>query len=366
MRAVQVASAQQGCAEMILVFGVAALIWSIGHILRLPTQARWLMLGLLYIAVLGLQLVMPVGHPLREATGGDAATWLIFGGLAGVIWLYRGVLGKLRARADQTQKGLALDQSPPKSKGLSEVELERYARHIVMREIGGPGQMRLRKAKVLVVGAGGLGAPALIYLAGAGVGTIGVIDDDIVSLSNLQRQIIHTDDRSGMPKVFSAETAMKALNPHVTVRPYHRRLTADIAEELFAEYDLILDGSDSFATRQMVNAAAVATGRPLVAGAIAQWEGQVTVYDPAGGAPCLACIFPEPPAPGQAPSCAEAGVIGALPGVVGSMMALEAIKEITGAGATLRDKMMIYDGLYADTRSINIKRRADCPCCGSI
>jgi molybdopterin/thiamine biosynthesis adenylyltransferase len=226
--------------------------------------------------------------------------------------------------------------------------------------------MRLRGAKVLVVGAGGLGSPALIYLAGAGVGTIGVIDDDIVSLSNLQRQIIHTDDRSGMPKVFSAETAMTALNPHVTVRPYHRRLTASIAEELFAEYDLILDGSDSFETRQMVNAAAVATGRPLVAGAIAQWEGQVTVYDPAGGAPCLACVFPQAPAPGQAPSCAEAGVIGALPGVVGSMMALEAIKEITGAGESLRGKLLIYDGLFADTRLVKIKRQAECACCGGI
>ena len=362
----RVVLAQQGSADMIFVLGVAALIWSIGHILRLPMQARWLMLGLLYIAVLGLQLAMPAGTPLREATGGSASMWLIFGGLVGVVWLYREVLSKLRARADETQKNIAQEQSPPPSAGMSEVELERYARHIVMREVGGPGQMRLRGAKVLVVGAGGLGAPALMYLAGAGVGTIGVIDDDIVSLSNLQRQIIHTDDRSDMPKVFSAETAMKALNPHVNVRPYQRRLTADIAEELFADYDLILDGSDSFTTRQMVNAAAVATGTPLVAGAISQWEGQVTVYDPAGGSPCLACIFPQPPAAGQAPSCAEAGVIGALPGVVGSMMALEAIKEITGAGETLRGKMLIYDGLYAETRSISIKRRADCACCGNI
>jgi molybdopterin/thiamine biosynthesis adenylyltransferase len=323
------------------------------------------MIGLLYVAVLGVQLALPDGNALRSATGENAAPWLILGGSAALVWLYRRVLAKIRARAEVTQETLAKVTAVP-SKGMSEVELERYARHIVLREVGGPGQMRLRGAKVLVVGAGGLGSPALIYLAGAGVGTIGVIDDDIVSLSNLQRQIIHTDERSGLPKVFSAEAAMTALNPHVTVRPYHRRLTAAIAEELFAEYDLILDGSDSFETRQMINAAAVATGRPLVAGAIAQWEGQVTIYDPAGGAPCLACLFPQAPAPGQAPSCAEAGVIGALPGVVGSMMALEAIKEITGAGETLRGKLLIYDGLYAETRLVKIKRQAECACCGGI
>lgn len=347
---------------MLLVLGLAIVIWSMGHVMGLPVQARMLMLGLLYVAVLGLQLALPEGAPLRVATGGSAALWLILGGFGALIWAYRRVLMRVRHRAVAEETKAA----PPPKGGMSDVELERYARHIVMREIGGPGQMRLRKARVLVVGAGGLGSPAMIYLAGAGVGTIGVIDDDIVSLSNLQRQIIHTDERSGMPKVFSAETAMTALNPHVTVRPYHRRLTADIAPELFAEYDLILDGSDSFATRQMVNTAAIATGTPLIAGAIAQWEGQVTIYDPAGGAPCLSCVFPDPPAPGQAPSCAEAGVIGALPGVVGSMMALEAIKEITGAGTTLRGEMLIYDGLYAETRRITVKRRAECACCGSI
>lgn len=347
---------------MLLVFGLAILIWAMGHIMGLPVQARMLMLALLYVVVLGLQLALPDGAPLREATGGSAAFWLIFGGFGALIWVYRRVLMRVRERAVAVEAKSA----PAPVAGMSEVELERYARHIVMREIGGAGQMRLRKARVLVIGAGGLGSPALIYLAGAGVGTIGVIDDDIVSLSNLQRQIIHTDERSGMPKVFSAETAMTALNPHVTVRPYHRRLTADIAADLFAEYDLVLDGSDSFATRQMVNTAAVATGTPLIAGAISQWEGQVTIYDPAGGAPCLACVFPDPPAPGQAPSCAEAGVVGALPGVVGSMMALEAIKEITGAGTTLRGEMLIYDGLYAETRRITVKRRAECACCGTI
>ena len=219
---------------------------------------------------------------------------------------------------------------------------------------------------MLVVGAGGLGSPALLYLAAAGVGTIGVIDDDVVGLSNLQRQVIHTDARSGVPKVFSAETQMRALNPHVGVRPYNRRLTADIAEELMGDYDLVLDGTDDFAARQVVNRAAVATGRPLVAGAITQWEGQVTVYDPAAGAPCLACLFPEAPASGLAPSCAEAGVVGALPGIVGSIMALEAIKLVTGAGTPLRGTMLLWDGLDADARRIAVARRAECPVCGDV
>ena len=193
-----------------------------------------------------------------------------------------------------------------------------------------------------------------------------MIDDDTVSLSNLQRQVVHTDARSGQPKVFSAEAGVHAINPHVTLRPYNRRLTPEIAQELFDEYDLILDGSDSFETRRLVNEAAVSTGKPLIAGAITQWEGQVTIYDPAGGAPCLTCLFPEPPAPGLAPGCAEAGVIGALPGIVGSVMALEAIKEITGAGTTLRGRMLLWDGLDADARRVTVLRREDCPTCGDI
>ncbi|MEM8850792.1 MAG: HesA/MoeB/ThiF family protein, partial [Pseudomonadota bacterium] len=247
-----------------------------------------------------------------------------------------------------------------------EAELARYARHIVLREVGGPGQKRLKQAKVLVVGAGGLGSPVLLYLGAAGVGTIGVIDDDVVGQSNLQRQIAHTDARIGTPKVASAQAGVAGVNPFVTVRPYNRRLTEDIAEDLIADYDLVVDGCDNFETRQMVNRACVATGRPLIAGAITQWEGQVTIYDPAGGAPCLACLFPEAPAPGLAPSCAEAGVIGALPGVVGSVMALEVIKEITGAGTPLRGTMLLWDGLDADARRVKVKRRADCPVCGDI
>ena len=236
----------------------------------------------------------------------------------------------------------------------------------MLREIGGPGQKRLKDARVLVIGAGGLGAPALQYLAAAGVGTIGVIDHDIVENSNLQRQVIHTDDRIGMPKVFSAEVAMKAQNPFVTVRPYHRRLTSEIAAELFADYDLVLDGTDDPATRYLVNETAVAAGLPLVSAAISQWEGQISIFDPSRGAPCYQCVFPEQPAPGLAPSCAEGGVLGPLPGVLGAMMAVEAIKLLAGAGDPLLGRMMIYDALYADVRVIGVKRRDSCPICGKV
>ena len=262
-------------------------------------------------------------------------------------------------------KARALDHAPSApDKPASTAELERNARHIVLREIGGPGQKRLKQARVLVIGAGGLGAPALQYLAAAGVGTIGVIDDDVVENSNLSRQVIHTDARIGMPKVFSAEEAMRAQNPFVTIRPYHRRLTAEIAPDLFTDYDLILDGTDDADTRHLVNETAVAAGLPLISAAITQWEGQISLFDPSRGAPCYACVFPEKAAPGLAPSCAEGGVLGPLPGVMGSMMAVEAIKHLTDAGETLRGRLLIYDALYGDTRSIQIARRADCQICG--
>ncbi|RDW11704.1 HesA/MoeB/ThiF family protein, partial [Paracoccus thiocyanatus] len=247
---------------------------------------------------------------------------------------------------------------------LSDPELDRYARHIVLRELGGPGQAALRRARVLVVGAGGLGAPVCLYLAAAGIGRITLADDDRVGLSNLQRQVIFRSADDGRPKAQAARDAMLALNPHVEIAALDRRIGAqDVA--LVAEHDLVLDGTDSFASRRAVNAACVAAGVPLIAGSIAQWEGQVTVWDPSRAAPCMACIFPEPPAAGLAPACAEAGVVGPLPGVVGSMMALEAIKLIAGAGQPLRGRMLIFDGLYGENRVMKIARRADCPVCGS-
>lgn len=343
---------------MTLVLALAAMLWGIGHILRMPSNARFLMIALLYVGVLLVHTVFPDGHPLRGALGGTINEWVSLGFLVAIAWIYSFALKKLRSRVRP--------ENQPKSKEApTSSELERNARHIVLREIGGPGQKRLKVARVLVVGAGGLGSPALQYLAAAGVGTIGVIDGDVVENSNLQRQVIHTDDRIGMPKVFSAEQAMRAQNPFVEVRPYQRRLTAEIAQDLFADYDLILDGSDNPETRYLVNETAVALSIPLISAAIAQWEGQISLFDPSRDGPCYACVFPEASADGLAPSCAEGGVLGPLPGVIGSMMAVEAIKLLAGAGETLLGRVLIYDALYADTRIIAANRRENCKICGS-
>jgi molybdopterin/thiamine biosynthesis adenylyltransferase len=341
---------------MVLFLVLAAMLWALGWYLGAPRSARWTMIGLLYVAVLALLVALPEGNPLARALGGNLAEWLALGILAGAVWVYSEGLKRLRARVRPENR-------PEAVAPVADTTL-RYARHITLREIGGPGQKRLGAAKVLVVGAGGLGSPALQYLAAAGVGTIGVIDADVVEVTNLQRQVIHTDDRTGMPKVFSAEIAMRAQNPNVEVRPYNRRLEPGIALDLFADYDLILDGTDNFETRYLVNRAAFEAGRPLISAALSQWEGQISTYAPQGGTPCYACVFPEAPAPGLAPSCAEAGVLGPLPGVVGAMMAVEAVKEIVGAGEGLRGRMLIYDALHGETRTIRLKRRAGCPVCG--
>jgi len=343
---------------MLLVFILGGVLWGVGALLGTPRQVRWTMIGLLWVGVMLMHVLLPAGNALRLMTGGSAAPWALLGGLAVLVIAYRAILRRARMNARD---------APAAARGgaFSDVELERYARHIVLREVGGPGQKALKQARVLVVGAGGLGAPVLTYLAAAGVGTIGVIDDDIVELSNLQRQVIHRDRDIGMPKVHSAAAAIKALNPHVDMRPYQRRLTGDIAADLFADYDIVIDGTDNFETRHLVNVAAVAAGTALISGALTQWEGQLSVFDPANGAPCYACVFPNIPAKGLAPSCAEAGVMGALPGVIGAMMAGEAIKLITGAGEPLRGTLLIYDALYSDARRIQIKRRPDCEVCGT-
>lgn len=346
---------------MLLVLGLAAALWGVGLAMGASRRARATTVAALFGGVGLGQIILPDGHPLREITGGSLIPWLLLGGAVALALIYG--LG-VRALKRRARPAVTATAPAPAAGTFTEAELDRYARHIVLRELGGPGQKKLKQARVLVIGAGGLGAPALMYLAAAGVGTIGVIDDDLVENANLQRQIIHRAADIGLPKVFSARAAMVAQNPSVTVRPYHRRLDAAIAAELFADYDLVLDGTDNFATRYLSNRTAVAAGLPLVSGALSQWEGQLSVFDPAHGAPCYQCIFPEAPAPGLAPSCAEAGVIGPLPGVVGAMMAVEAIKVITGAGAPLRGHMLIYDALYGETRRIGLRRRPDCPICG--
>ncbi|MBL3701361.1 molybdopterin-synthase adenylyltransferase MoeB [Sulfitobacter sp. BDSS02] len=346
---------------MLSVLLLGGVLLGLCELVGAPRTWRTATLVVLFATVLALQLILPDGHPVRENTGESPVLWLIVGGFSAIALGYARLVQMLKRRARQDEP----DAVKPVTGSFSETELERYARHIVLRELGGPGQKRLKQARVLVIGAGGLGAPALQYLAAAGVGTIGVIDDDVVENANLQRQVIHRDSDIGMPKVFSAEAAMKAQNPAIEVRPYHRRLEEGIAADLFADYDVILEGSDNFETRYLANRVAVAQGKPLISGALSQWEGQLSVFHPKAGGPCYQCIFPEAPAPGLAPSCAEAGVVGPLPGVVGSMMAVETVKQITGAGQVLRGEMLIYDALYGENRKIALKKRADCPICGS-
>lgn len=311
----------------------------------------------LWGAVLAVLALAPESAAAR-VIGGRALHWLVIGGLIALVWGYAALLRRARRKARPLP-------APAARPVLNDAELDRYARHIVLREVGGPGQRRLREARVLIVGAGGLGAPACLYLAAAGVGRITVADDDVVSLSNLQRQVIFRSRDAGRPKAEAAAAAMDALNPHTGVTALTRRITADDAA-LVGQHDLVLDGTDSFAARDGVNRACVAAGVPLVSGSIAQWEGQVTLYDPARGAPCLSCLFPQPPAPGLAPSCAEAGVVGPLPGVIGSLMALEAVKALAQAGESLRGRMLIFDGLHGEARTIGLQRDPGCPVCGAL
>ena len=243
---------------------------------------------------------------------------------------------------------------------FTDEEVERYARHLVLREVGGPGQQALKAARVLLVGAGGLGAPAALYLAAAGVGRLGLADADTVSLSNLQRQVLYAGADIGQPKVEAAAEHLAALNPHVAVIPHPVVLHAGYAEALIADYDLVLDGTDNFETRFIVSDACLAQGKTLVSGAIGRWTGQVAVFQ---GRPCYRCLVPE--APPDAETCVAVGVIGALAGVIGSMMALEAVKLITGAGEALTGRLMIYDGLVGETRTVRIGADPHCPSCGS-
>jgi adenylyltransferase/sulfurtransferase len=248
---------------------------------------------------------------------------------------------------------------------LSDEELERYARHIVLREVGGAGQARLRAARVLVIGAGGLGSPVILYLAAAGVGTIGIVDFDTVSLSNLQRQIAYRTADVGRLKTDSAREAAQALNPGVRITTHAERLTAANALELISRYDIVADGSDNFATRFLVNDSCFFAKKILVSAAVTEFDGQLATYKPhAGDAPCYRCLFPEPPPPGSAPSCSETGILGAAAGVMGTLQALEVMKEIIGLGETLAGQLLIYDALSVRFRSVRVRRDPACALCG--
>ena len=247
---------------------------------------------------------------------------------------------------------------------FTEDQIKRYSRHIILSEVGGKGQKKICQSKIFITGAGGLGSPIALYLAAAGVGTLGIIDHDVVDLSNLQRQILHSTKTLNRPKVDSAKETIEALNPDVRVVPYREKLTSENILEIIKDYDIILDGSDNFPTRFLVNDACFFLGKTLISGSIFRFEGQITTLKPHSGHPCYRCLYPEPPPPGLVPSCQEAGVLGVLAGTVGVIQATEAIKEVIGMNSSLASHLLIYNAL--EMRFLKVKTRKDpnCPLCG--
>ena len=246
---------------------------------------------------------------------------------------------------------------------LNDEQRARYSRHTIMPEVGEEGQLKLLDAKVLLIGAGGLGSPAAIYLAAAGVGTVGLVDFDVVDTSNLQRQIIHRLDAVDQPKVDSARNTILQLNPDIKVVGHRVQLTSENALDIIGDYDLVLNGSDNFPTRYLVNDACVLLNKPLIDASIFRFDGQVTVYDTANNSPCYRCLYPDPPPPGEVPSCAEGGVLGVLPGIIGSLQAVEAIKMILGVGTPLVGRSLQYDALETEFREFRIRKNPNCPVC---
>jgi sulfur-carrier protein adenylyltransferase/sulfurtransferase len=247
---------------------------------------------------------------------------------------------------------------------LTPDQVTRYARHLILPEVAGAGQRKLLNTSVLLLGAGGLGSPAALYLAAAGVGKIGMLDFDVVDASNLQRQILHGTADVGRPKVDSAEEAINRINPDVEVVKHQTHVNSENALEIFQPYDLIVDGTDNFPTRYLANDAAHFLGKPLVHGAIYRFEGQMTMFDSRQGTGCYRCLFETPPPPGSVPSCAEAGVFGVLPGIVGSLMAFETIKYVLGIGRPLIGRLLLFEGMDMEFREVKLRRRASCPLCG--
>ncbi len=247
---------------------------------------------------------------------------------------------------------------------FTEDEVLRYSRHIILPKIGGAGQRKLLDAKVLCVGAGGLGSPVAMYLAAAGVGTLGIVDFDRVDLTNLQRQLLHDTDDVGRPKVQSAIERLQGINPTIEYVAHDTVLTSDNAMDILSRYDVVVDGSDNFPVRYLVNDATQMLGTPLVYGSIYQFEGQASVFLPGRGTPCYRCLFPQPPPPGAVPSCSEAGVFGVLPGIVGSIQAVEAIKVITGIGTPLSGRLLLFDALDMEFTTVKLRWDPSCPVCG--
>jgi len=247
---------------------------------------------------------------------------------------------------------------------LSNEEIRRYSRHLILPEFGMEGQRKLKQGSVLLIGTGGLGSPLALYLAAAGVGHIGLVDFDIVDESNLQRQIIHGTSTLGIRKTESAKMRLRDLNPHIDIATYEAQITSENAFDLIRPYDVVVDGTDNFPTRYLTNDACVMLGKPNVYGSIFRFEGQATVFSPKHGGPCYRCLYPEPPPPGLVPSCAEGGVLGVLPGVIGTIQATEAIKLLTGIGEPLIGRLLLYDALAMRFRELKLRRNPDCPVCG--
>ncbi len=252
------------------------------------------------------------------------------------------------------------------TRDLDDAEFERYARHLILDEVGEEGQATLLGSSVLVVGAGGLGSPLLLYLAAAGVGRLGIVDDDTVSLSNLQRQVLHRTADIGRAKTASAGDGLRAIEPAVALDLWPERLTAENVDDLVARYDLVADGSDNFTTRYLVNDACVRASKPFVSGALLRFEGQLSTFKPHAGPehPCYRCLFPDPPEPGSIPRCEEAGILGPVAGVIGTLQATEVLKELLGLGESLSGRLMMYDALGSSFYTVRVPRDPDCPCCG--
>lgn len=348
---------------------IAAVLWGLGVLMKAPVRHRLIMVGMI-AAIRAVPVAMEVVQAwhvedFREDFRRELLGLVVLLICLCLAFLYARWVRGLKAQDKSAETEEAAPDVPAKPASLfAEGELERYARHIVLHDIGGPGQKALKQARVLVIGAGGLGSPALLYLAAAGVGTIEIVDDDVVELSNLQRQVIHSEAGEGKLKVASAAERIRQINSHCNVIAHDMRLDEMSAQPLISGVDLVLDGCDNFKTRYLVNEYCTRLGKPLISGALSQWEGQISVFDPANGTPCYRCVFPEAPAGDNAPTCATAGVLSPLPGVVGSMMVAEAVKLITGAGQALCGEMLIYDAKYAETRKIRLQKGFDCPVCG--
>ena len=331
--------------------------WFIAGYLGVSQNLRGASVFIILASILGALFLIPETNSFSIIMGGWAP-WATISFIFCVTFFFRLFITSLRNKSNE-----GYPDEVQEADEFSNHELERYSRHILLKELGGLGQRRIKDSSVLIIGAGGLGAPVIQYLAASGVGTIGIIDHDKVSLSNLQRQVIYPTKQVGEQKVFSAVDAIYRLNNNVNVRPYNRRLNSEIAEEIFSEYDVVVDGTDNFETRYISNSAAVITKKHLVSGALSQWEGQVSVFAPHKGGPCYACVFPSPPKDGLAVTCSEGGVFSPLPGVIGSVMAVETLKILSHSGNTLLGQMFIYDGLKGESRKIKINPNKKCPIC---